>query len=420
MRYMARGKKGQVLLLALMIMFVGAVILTGLFQYLGTSLLLATKGEENAVNYYAADSGIEDAVYWLQNGQEDQEWWDCDEDKEQCEREGYTLNYTNSGLNNRTVNVSVVNNPEGLGNTTYKITSTATHNKSGVSTIIESHIRATPIKFWEFGKDAITSNCSVTVQSGVDPMINGSVTYVCDDGLTCLGSEDCNIMPPYEATRNSSGIGWWPETWAITQYFEDEAENQGAVHMAGPVAIDVASNPSLGPLYVDGDLNIYSSQKNPVVSASLDGIVYVTGTLTIGANIGVDRDFILDLNNQVIFVENKGAIIGGDQYTQSKAEVVITEYCTFTGSGAIFAIGDIYFAPKMSTSAEDFMFVMSLEGWIQMHPSGNFFGSLAGNIHVDVSPSNRITRTEGGDFWNTFFDPEPIISKIITYDIIDR
>jgi len=66
---MARGKKGGVLVLALLIMFVGAVILAGLFQYMGSSLLLATKGEENAVNYYAADSGIEDALYGLMNNQ---------------------------------------------------------------------------------------------------------------------------------------------------------------------------------------------------------------------------------------------------------------------------------------------------------------------------------------------------------------
>ena len=379
--------------------------------------MLATRGEENAVNYYAADSGIEDALYGLTNNQS-------------YEQKEYILEYTNSGLNNRIVNISVVNNPGGLGNTTYKITSTATHNKSGASTKIESYIRATPLKFWEFGQDAITSNCSVTIHSGSDPMINGSVTYVCDDGLECPGS-GCNIVPPNESMQDSGGIDWWPETWAIAQYFRDEAEKQGAVHMTGDVEIDVAdlsyeiSEPpyngnleSLGPLYVDGDLEIKSSVNG--ASASLEGIVYITGDLNIGGTTGVNRDFTLNLNDQAIFVENKDAIIGGTKYNQGHAEVVINDHCTFTGSGAIFAIGDIYFAPKLLTTADEFIFVMSLEGWVNMQPGGDFYGSIAGKLHVDINPNNKITRTDGGDFWNTFFDPEPVILKILTYDIVDR
>ena len=48
---MDKGKKGGVLTLTLLVMFVGTIILGGLFMYLDTSLLLATRGEENAVNY---------------------------------------------------------------------------------------------------------------------------------------------------------------------------------------------------------------------------------------------------------------------------------------------------------------------------------------------------------------------------------
>ena len=396
---MAKGKKGQVLLLALMIMFVGAVILTGLFQYLGTSLLLATRGEENAVNYYAADSGIEDALYSLMNNQS-------------YEQRDYPLNYSNSGMNNRVVNVSIVNNPEGLGNTTYKVTSTATHNKSGESTIIESYVRATPIKFWEFGKDAITSNCDVKIL-GTKGNVNGDVSYVCD--ITC-NPDPCavngTINPPF-----IDGIPWWPETWAIAQYFKDQ------VDVSKPFTedyIDVAVNSTIGPLYRDGDLTIYSSNKKVPVSANLNGVVYVTGDLNIGGTTGVTRDFTLNLSDQVIFVENENAIIG-DSIGAGHEDVLINDYCTFTGSGAIFAIGDIWFAPKIETSPEDFMFVMSLEGWLNMQPAGTYYGSVAGNLQVDVSPQNEITRTEGGDdFWNTFFDPEPVISKILTYDIVYR
>jgi len=79
-------------------------------MYLDTSLLLATRGEENAVNYYAADSGIEDAIAWLQH----EPWgtpvaplagWDVcnplDEDDQPC-MNSYEINESN-------VNVSVLN-----------------------------------------------------------------------------------------------------------------------------------------------------------------------------------------------------------------------------------------------------------------------------------------------------------------------
>jgi hypothetical protein len=402
---MAKGRRGQILILALLVMFVGAVILTGLFQYMGSSLLLATKGEENAVNYYAADSGIEDALYWLQRDQEDGDLWVWNEGEEQWEREGYTLNYTNSTANNRAVDVSVENNPSGCGDNCYLITSTATHNKSGVSTIIESYIRATPLEFWKFGDDAITSNYDVTIL-GDKGWVHGNVSYV--DSITC-NPEPCSvngtINDPFE-----DGIPWWPETWAIAKYFEDQ------VDISKPFSggsIDVAVNSTIGPLYIEGDLEIMSSVNG--ASASLAGIIYVTGDLTIDGN----RAFLLDLNNQVIFVENKDAIIG-DSIAAGHADVQINDYCNLSGSGAIFAIGDIWFEPKLITSSLDFTFIMSIEGWLNMQPASEFYGSVAGNLAVDVLPQNEIRRTEDDDFWNTFFNPEPVILKIITYDIVDR
>ena len=330
------------------------------------------------------------------------------------EQNDYTLNYTNSGLNNRIVDVSVVKDPynsgTSVGNTTYKIISTATHNKSDASTIIESYIRAVPLKFWEFGQDAITSNCSVRIL-GTQSVINGSVTYVCDNGLDCPSDPNCHIVPPNLPRQEPGGIDWWPETWAIAEYFEDQVDISKP--FTGGV-IDISVNSTIGPLYVEGDLEIKSSVIG--ASASLEGVVYVTGDLTID---GI-RDFNLDLNDQVIFVENEDAIIGGSNYNQPFAEVVIDDHCTFAGSGAIFAIGDIYFAPKLLTTADEFIFIMSIEGWVNMQPTGDYYGSIAANLHVDVSPNNEITRTEGDDYWNTFYDPKPVILKILTYDIIDQ
>lgn len=66
---MARSEKGHVLPLALVIMTVGVIIIGALLHHLNTSLSLASKSEERAITYYAADAGVEDAMWRLLNNQ---------------------------------------------------------------------------------------------------------------------------------------------------------------------------------------------------------------------------------------------------------------------------------------------------------------------------------------------------------------
>jgi len=416
---MARGNKGQILLLALLVMFVGAIILAGLFQYLGSSLLLATKGEENAVNYYAADSGIEDALYGLRNNQE-------------YEYKEYTLNYTNSTANNRVVTVNLSNDPydwgNSIGNTTYKITSTATHNKSGVSTIIESYIRATPLEFMRWDDAAITSNCSVELQKGTPgSVINGSVNYVCT--LNCGGDPDCPLdaYPPasHDCCENKvvggsdnitaypDGIDWWPERRAITKYFKDQVDPLNPfIDVDAKNTINAEDFPTLGPIFRDGDLNIEDSNcKPPDICPrriTLTGTVFVTGHLTMGGA----KDFILDLNGQVIFVEYDGE--------KPDEAIVIDDDCHIEGSGAIISVGSINALPSMQTEPTDFVLFMSVQGGITLHPNGDFYGAINGHDYVDVSPNNDITQVDGDSFWDTLPDTDVNIINILTYDIVDR
>jgi len=404
---MARGKKGQILLLALLVMFVGAVILAGLFQYMGTSLLLATKGEENAVNYYAADSGIADALYGLMNNQS-------------YEQKDYTLNYTNSGLNNRIVNISVVNDPGGLGDTTYLITSTATHNKSGASTKIESYVRAAPLEFYRFGDDAITSNCSVVLQptGGQGDIVQGNVTYVCDvycsddpnkkrecpdDGDECCKQSVNGTVR--QDTELPPGIDWWPDTSLLTKYFKDQVDISKSFNAS---VLDVPVASIIGPLYRDGDLEIMSSVG---AEATLNGTIYVTGKLSIGGSGGAD--FTLNLNGQSIFVESNSE-------KPPKEALILGTKCTIEGSGAIFAIGDILFKPFLSTDSNDFVLIMSLEGGVDLQPGSDFYGSVVGNDDVYVSPNNALVHTDSELWWGNLPYPDVIVTKILTYDIVDR
>ena len=95
--------KGGILCITMLIMFVGMVILSGLFTYLDVSLKLASHAEAQAVRFYAVDSGIESGISWLQHkpwlnstiplG----EWEACDILKTPCNT-SYRLNNCDVGV----------------------------------------------------------------------------------------------------------------------------------------------------------------------------------------------------------------------------------------------------------------------------------------------------------------------------------
>ena len=141
---MARSKKGYSLVIVLVIMIMGVVIIGALSQYLGTSLLLATRSEERAINFYAADSGFEDTCFWIQNyrGLDEDKWIMTSGNQSVWgvwERVPYVVN-------GRTVDVDVIQ----VGNYTYKVTSVASMNDTE-STEIESYIVVTTLNLSPLG-----------------------------------------------------------------------------------------------------------------------------------------------------------------------------------------------------------------------------------------------------------------------------
>ena len=117
-------RRGSILAITLLIATVGAIIISGLFLYLGESLKLVTLTEQKAVSFYACDSGIETGILHLQS----LPW--CN---------NATMPYSESySLNNRLVTVSVMvdtfsENTTGL----YKIIA------STPLTVIEAHVAMT-------------------------------------------------------------------------------------------------------------------------------------------------------------------------------------------------------------------------------------------------------------------------------------
>jgi len=327
----ARNKKGHVLLLALVIMTVGAIIIGALFLYLNTSLLASSKSQERALTYYAADSGIEYALFQLQNESEDVPLYD---------------------INNNTVNVTITEVVQDDPScSVYEITSTAI-GYSGGSTTIESYVNVPSVDFGFLLDSVITSNADVTIQPGGE--VTGDIIYT--GTLDNNGTIDGNTTA-LEEIKN------WPTAEEFSSFYWEDVKD---LEPFADSIIDVADTPSIGPLYRPGDLDIKSTVS--LANATLNGTVYVTGDLLIGG----PKDFTLNLNGQTIFVE--GSITFGGA-------------CTLAGSGCIIAVGDIYFAPNMDSNPDDFVFVMSIDGTVQLQPSGDFYGALAGDVEVTIQPN---------------------------------
>lgn len=366
MKSVARDQEGATIPLVLVLMVVGATIIAALFLYLNASLLLIGKNQQNIDSYYAADSGIDYALNQFRD---------------------VVLNPGFSGieqfdpyeLNDNSVDVTI----EDEGDSMYKITSTATSDAG--STTVESYIQFHDYAFFFDG--AITSNSDINIQPG--STVTGNVTFT---GLID-GEEniDGNIT-------QVDAIEPWPTIDYFSGFYWDDVKD---LVPFGDSSIDVKYTDSIGPLYRDGSLEIISSED--AAWAQLNGTVYVAGEtneLRIGKT---DEHFTIDLNWQVIYAEGD-IIVGGK--------------CTLSGSGFIIAGGDIDFYPTMQSGPDDFVFVLSVEGTVNFQPGGDFYGSLAGDVMVNLQPNCNLVDTSPSEEGVNFSAGNQAKLEILTYDIL--
>jgi len=134
----------------------------------------------------------------------------------------------------------------------------------------------------------------------------------------------------------------------------------------------------LGPLYRDGELDIVNSSNTPA-TLTLTGPIYITGDTLIGKT---GKDFTLDLNGQTLFVASNSS--------DPQRALWIGGKCTIEGPGVIVAIGDIYFEPNIEAGMTDPIFIMSVSGQTLLQPGGDFYGSIAGSVEVDLQPGTSL------------------------------
>jgi len=346
-----KKQDGYILVYILVILAIGMLILTPLLNFMATGLKAGGVFEIKMKQEYAADAGIEDAI-WKINHRDD----DNSKVPKSHEDDPNYYEYTIDNINDYKVNVFLTceNN---LDFGTYRVLSTAGE------TTIEAIIASIWRDYSGIMDNVITSQAGYTLQGP-------TTTY------PGVGEEHGPI-------GNYAGV--WPTPDEIAQYYwrdvrDVEPETADTILVQDTKYQPPSDDSGLGPFFRDGTLSITNSG-TAGLTMQLNGTVYITGDTLIGTT---NKDFTLDLNGNAIFVESN--TIG------SKYALEIGGKCTLTGSGCIIAVGNIQFKPNLDSSPSDYILVMSLSGMTYMQPNGDFYGTLAGSSEVWIQ--------NGDAYWN--------------------
>ena len=377
-----RDEKGGAMELVLTLLTVGGLIMAPLLGLMSTGLLAGQVYEMKTDELYAADAGVEDAVWKIDNQVDEVKYLYCGEGN-------HSWSYPEPGdppfeVNNKSVAVTIT----WVDNSTYRVESIATGNASGTNvtayitgeskygdyTGLLDHILTSP------GEINVANKVILDYPEGADPY-----AYYPDD---------------------------WPEVWELEDFYGDQVED-GTRYYSNTVIDICGVNTTLGPLYVNGELDILNSSNTPA-TLTLNGTIYATGQTEIGTT---GKDFTLYLNGQTIFV---GSDATGNQYA-----LVMGGKCTIKGPGVITAIGDIEFKPKSQVGEEEGggpIFVLSVTGTSYLQPSGHVYGCIAGSVEVYVQQGEEpvITYPMGGfdeDSLNFLTGIRKLVYSIGTWEV---
>jgi len=346
-----RDEKGAALAMALILLLIGGLITAPLLSYMGTGLLAGEVYEERTAELYAVDAGVEDAVWKIQNS----------DGYLPCSPGSPPRNYTITDINGKNVDITITSVALYQGTTnltgTYRVESTTTGNGSG--TQIEAYIEGVNI-YGDYGDilgQVLTSQEEIVLKPGTEVYPpegeQGPVEYYDND---------------------------WPTAEELAEFYMEDVAGEESY---GSDMLELNSDMELGPFYRDGDLEIKAGTAG--VTLTLTGTIYVTGDTLIGST---GKDFTLDLNDHTIFVVSDSA--------DPQKALWIGGKCTVVGSGVIISIGDMYFEPNTEAGVTDPIFVMSVSGTTSVQPGGDFYGSIAGSVEIELMPGTSINYPGGG------------------------
>ena len=253
MKNLVRDEKGAALILALLLLLIGGLISAALLNHMGSGILAGEVHERRTAELYAADAGVEDAIWQIQHGE-----------VAACAAQPTEPPY-NISVNGKNVTVYIEYD---LGAGMYKITSVAITNGDGgggiasidSATAVEAYIEA--IAFDLLGGALVSMS---NIDFSKDCAVTGDVYYVGEiTGSEYTHTEGEEIQVPLSAFPTQE------QNEAFAQEFRDEALLGGI--QAG---MTIDSDTTLGPKYIAGDLYIEMG-----VTVTLAGTIYVEGSIT--------------------------------------------------------------------------------------------------------------------------------------------
>jgi len=393
--HLTRRESGYATMMAILVLlFMGAIVITPILVYMDTGLDAGRTHERRTDELYAADAGVNYATWQLQHGGLELEI-------------GEVAGFPSEefpvpiNINDKNVHVIVENvTPSEEDKPVYQITSTAESDDTDSSTTVEAYV--TPFSFFD---NAITSRGNVTLGSNSD--VYGNVQY---DGLP--GEDQESFEPTIHGAIHDGDLlpnaddieDIWPTPEYLSQFYWDALREEVPAGDPFPPYyesdnVDIEDLKTIGPLCREGDLTIGNG--GVPATLTLNGTVYVKGNLLFQQP-GKSHQYTLDLNGHTIFAEGV---------------IDLPSQCTVTGSGCIIALGEVKFLPIVEATSIDFIFIMSVTDKVRLQPQGDFYGSVAGDVDVELQPGGSVNRTEAlGSPWLLNF-PWGNKLRILTYSI---
>ena len=362
-----KDEKGAgVLALVLVLLVVGGLVLTPLLGLMSTGLMAGQAYERHTDRLYAADAGVEDAIWKIQT---------------------HNLEF---GANNWSEPWHITANGKNVTvvayrydwdwtcgeNFTYQILSAVISDDDGGvasinSTTIDAHLVVSYLSLSSLLEHAIISNGNATIDVDLSgkTTVNGTIWLPNDDPDNYKFGP--NVEYDADKVLDSDDVQiTWPDYDLLSTYYlgllDDPADLEASV--------DVQYTPTLPDCYRDGDLTI----DNTVAPATLtlNGNLYVAnGNLLFGQS-GDSHNYTINLNHHTIFV-------AGD--------ITAASQIRFSGSGCVIAKGDITGQPGIITESGEFVLIMSVTGDVRVNPTGDFTGCIAANGEVELKPNGNIT-----------------------------
>lgn len=352
-----RDEKGAAIVLALILLLVGGLISAPLLSHMGSGLLAGEVYEARTAELYAADAGVEDAIWKMQNQDAVEGAWPCNPS---CPP--FTYNITDVNSSNVTVSVAYV---DGV---TYHVVSTAVGDNDS-HTQVESYIYYG--SEWrdvlDFGVVALNGDITVSGSSQLDSYPTGNKTRIYANGnIDVGGSSEVHgeAVATGTITYKPGAITPGPVTENLFPplefYLPDLslylAEAETGEFIDGD--LDLTTNSTMGPALITGDLYLAST-----AVLELEGVVWVEGTI----------------------------ITEGGSQVHGEGPLVAVSYITVKGSAApateampVIISSESYISAE--GDSDSFMVLYAPNGKVSVAGSGDVNGAIIGQeIEISIS-----------------------------------